>query len=104
MDQTIHDGHMELRGGGHWPVRVEVSGDGGSVWYQVPYDKMNTNYFYTRRLWEIDTHVDTEVWLEFCVRTWDNALNTQPTFVRTAWYAIQNCTRPKCCDADKRFT
>ncbi|KAI1873075.1 uncharacterized protein JN550_003328 [Neoarthrinium moseri] len=86
--QIVHDGHIKLRGwaysgGGHWPVRVEVSSDGGSVWYEVP--DMTTKYFHAWRLWEIDLPVDAEGWLEFCVRTWDNALNTQPTFVRSAW-------------------
>lgn len=37
MDQIIHDGKINLRGwaysgGGHWPIKVEVSGDGGSIW------------------------------------------------------------------------
>ncbi|KAG7129050.1 Sulfite oxidase like protein [Verticillium longisporum] len=89
-DQIIHDGKVKLRGwaysgGGHWPVRVEVSGDGGSVWYEVPWQKMSTKYFWAWRLWEIDLPVDAEGWLEFCVRTWDNAMNTQPTYVRSAW-------------------
>lgn len=47
MDQIIHEGKIKLRGwaysgGGHWPVRVEVSGDGGSVWYEVPQENMTT--------------------------------------------------------------
>lgn len=89
-NQIIHDGKIKLRGwaysgGGHWPIRVEVSGDGGSVWYEVPPENMTTKYFHSWRLWEIDLPVDAEGWLEFCVRCWDNALNTQPTFVRSAW-------------------
>jgi sulfite oxidase len=89
-DQIIHDGKIKMRGwaysgGGHWPVRVEVSGDGGSIWYEVPYENMTTKYYYAWRLWEIDLPVDAEGWLELCVRTWDNALNTQPTYVRSAW-------------------
>lgn len=88
--QVVHDGKMKLRGwaysgGGRWPVRVEVSADGGSVWYEVPWEKMSEKYFHAWRLWEIEMPVDAEGWLEFCVRTWDNALNTQPTFVRSAW-------------------
>jgi sulfite oxidase len=90
MDQIIHDGSIRLRGwaysgGGHWPERVEVSADGGSVWYEVPYEGMSEKYFHAWRLWDIDVPVDAEGWLEFCVRAWDNALNTQPTFVRSAW-------------------
>lgn len=92
-NQIIHDGKIKLRGwaysgGGHWPIRVEVSGDGGSVWYEVPPENMTTKYFHSWRLWEIDLPVDAEGWLEFCVRCWDNALNTQPTFVRSAWYVL----------------
>lgn len=30
--------------------------------------------------------VDAEGWLELCVRCWDDAMNTQPTFVRSSWY------------------
>lgn len=85
-----HDGSIRLRGwaysgGGHWPIRVEVSGDGGSIWYECPWEKLTKKYYHGWRLWEIDLPVDAEGWLEFCVRTWDNALNTQPTFVRSAW-------------------
>ncbi|KAF2145172.1 uncharacterized protein K452DRAFT_356473 [Aplosporella prunicola CBS 121167] len=104
MDQIVHDGKIKLRGwaysgGGHWPVRVEVSGDGGSVWYEVQYEQMTKKYYHAWRLWEIDMPVDAEGWLEFCVRTWDNALNTQPTFVRSAWnwdlHVTSSCHRIK---------
>lgn len=93
FDVVVHDGSVKLRGwaysgGGHWPERVEVSGDGGSIWYEVPWEKLTTKYYYAWRLWEIDLPVDAEGWLEMCVRTWDNALNTQPTFVRSAWYVV----------------
>ncbi|PSK55892.1 Sulfite oxidase [Elsinoe australis] len=103
-DQIIHDGKVKMRGwaysgGGHWPIRVEVSGDGGSIWYEVPYEKMTTKYYHAWRLWEIDLPVDAEGWLEFCVRCWDNALNTQPTFVRSAWnwdlHVTSSCHRIK---------
>ncbi|KAK8068796.1 molybdopterin binding oxidoreductase [Apiospora phragmitis] len=104
MEQIVHDGSVRLRGwaysgGGRWPVRVEVSGDGGSVWYEVPPENMSTKYFHGWRLWEIDMPVDAEGWLEFCVRCWDNALNTQPTFVRSAWnwdlHVTSSCHRVK---------
>lgn len=90
MDVITHDGKVKLRGwafsgGGHWPIRVEVSPDGGAIWYEVPTENMSTKYYYAWRLWEIDLPVDPEGWLEFCVRTWDNAMNTQPTYVRSAW-------------------
>ncbi|KAK5655065.1 hypothetical protein OQA88_5964 [Cercophora sp. LCS_1] len=90
MDQIVHDGTINLKGwaysgGGHWPVRVEVSADGGAVWYEVPYEKMSTKYYYAWRTWEIDLPLDAEGWMELCARTWDNAMNTQPTFVRSAW-------------------
>ncbi|RDW78059.1 molybdopterin binding oxidoreductase [Coleophoma crateriformis] len=104
MDQIIHDGAIKLKGwaysgGGHWPVRVEVSGDGGSVWYEVPHENMSQKYYYAWRLWEIDLPVDAEGWLELCVRTWDNSLNTQPTYVRSAWnwdlHVTSSCHRVK---------
>ncbi|KAK4189454.1 Oxidoreductase, molybdopterin-binding domain-containing protein [Podospora australis] len=90
MQHVIHDGKIELKGwaysgGGHWPIRVEVSGDGGSIWYEVPWENLSTKYYYAWRLWHMELPVDAEGWLEICVRCWDNALNTQPTFVRSAW-------------------
>ncbi|KAK3318972.1 molybdopterin binding oxidoreductase [Apodospora peruviana] len=104
METIIHDGKIKLKGwaysgGGHWPVRVEVSGDGGSIWYEVPWENMSTKYYHAWRLWEIDLPVDAEGWLEMCVRCWDNALNTQPTFVRSAWnwdlHVTSSCHRVK---------
>ncbi|KAI9688636.1 MAG: hypothetical protein M1822_000993 [Bathelium mastoideum] len=90
-EQIIHDGKIELRGwaysgGGHWPERVEVSSDGGSVWYQVPPERLSQKYFHGWRTWSMEMPVDPEGWLEFCVRCWDNSLNTQPTFTRSAWF------------------
>lgn len=79
--QIIHDGKIKLTGwaysGTGWPERVEVSGDGGSIWYEVPYNQMSKKYFHAWRVWEMDLPVDAEGWLEFCVRTWDNALNVR---------------------------
>lgn len=103
-DQIVHNGSVKLKGwaysgGGHWPVRVEVSGDGGSIWYEVPPENLSTKYFHAWRLWEMEMPVDAEGWLEFCVRTWDNALNTQPTFTRSAWnfdmHVTSSCHRIK---------
>ncbi|KAF2794327.1 molybdopterin binding oxidoreductase [Melanomma pulvis-pyrius CBS 109.77] len=102
-DQIIHDGKIKLTGwaysGSGWPERVEVSGDGGSIWYEVPYNKMSRKYFHAWRIWEYEMPVDAEGWLEFCVRTWDNALNTQPTYVRSAWnwdlHVTSSCHRIK---------
>ncbi|CZS91488.1 related to nitrate reductase [NADPH] [Rhynchosporium agropyri] len=104
MDQIIHEGTIKLRGwaysgGGHWPIRVEASGDGGSIWYEVPYENMTEKYYYAWRLWEIDLPVDAEGWLELVVRCWDNSLNTQPTYVRSAWnwdlHVTSSCHRIK---------
>jgi sulfite oxidase len=78
-DQIIHDGKIKLTGwafsGSGWPERVEVSGDGGNIWYEVPYDQLSKKVFYSWRVWEYEMPVDAEGWLEFCVRCWDNALN-----------------------------
>lgn len=63
-----------------------MSGDDGSVWYEVPYDRLSPKHFYAWRLWSFDLPVDAEGWLEPVVRCWDNALNTQPTFVRSTWF------------------
>ncbi|KAJ7597459.1 molybdopterin binding oxidoreductase [Mycena floridula] len=87
----IHDGSISLKGwaysgGGNWVERVEISNDGGSVWYAVDPDDMTEKVFqFFERLWKIDLPVDAEGWLEFCVRCWDSSNNTEPTFVRSAW-------------------
>ncbi|KAF5313227.1 hypothetical protein D9619_003582 [Psilocybe cf. subviscida] len=86
----IHDGTITLQGwaysgGGNWVERVEVSNDGGHVWYSVPQENMTEKHYHAWRLWKIDLPVDAEGWLEFCVRTWDSSNNTEPTFVRSAW-------------------
>ncbi|GIZ37728.1 hypothetical protein CKM354_000116400 [Cercospora kikuchii] len=106
MDQIVHDGKIKLTGwaysggtGGHWPERVEVSADGGSVWYEVPFENLSKKFYYGMRTWWIEMPVDAEGWLEFCCRTWDNALNTQPTYVRSAWnfdlHVTSSCHRIK---------
>ncbi|KAF2758914.1 molybdopterin binding oxidoreductase [Pseudovirgaria hyperparasitica] len=106
----VHSGSISLRGwaysgGGHWPIRVEVSGDGGSIWYEVPPANLSTKYYHGWRLWSIDLPVDAEGWLELCVRCWDNALNTQPTFVRSAWnwdlHVTSSCHRIKVYSVNK---
>ncbi|KAI9058569.1 sulfite oxidase mitochondrial precursor [Trametes sanguinea] len=100
----IHDGHVELKGwsysgGGNWVERVEVSPDGGHVWYCVDQDGMTEKHYHAWRLWSIKLPVDAEGWLEFCVRTWDSSNNTEPTFVRSAWnwdlHVTSSCHRIK---------
>ncbi|KAG6907458.1 hypothetical protein DXG01_008842 [Tephrocybe rancida] len=99
---VIHDGKVTLRGwaysgGGNWVQRVEVSADGGSVWYACEEEDLTEKHYHAWRLWKIDIPVDAEGWLEFCVRTWDSSNNTEPTFVRSAWkikiYSV-NRSRP----------
>jgi len=53
--------------------------------YEVPPENLSKKYLHAWRTWHIDIPVDAEGWLELVVRCWDNALNTQPTYVRTAW-------------------
>ncbi|KAG6900448.1 hypothetical protein C0993_010495 [Termitomyces sp. T159_Od127] len=106
----IHDGKITLRGwsysgGGNWVERVEVSPDGGSVWYAVPQDNLTEKHYHAWRLWRIDVPVDAEGWLEFCVRTWDSSNNTEPTFVRSAWnwdlHVTSSCHRIKIYSVNK---
>ncbi|MCJ1298000.1 hypothetical protein MMC08_000789 [Hypocenomyce scalaris] len=100
----IHDGFITMKGwaysgGGHWPVRVEVSGDGGSIWYETPYEQLSQKYYHAWRLWSIDLPVDAEGWLELVARCWDDALNTQPTFVRSTWSRPATAKRLKLLEA-----
>lgn len=66
-DVIVHDGKIKLAGwaysGNGWPERVEVSNDGGGVWYEVPYEKLSTKYFHAWRTWEMEIPVDAEGWL-----------------------------------------
>lgn len=109
---VIHSGSIAMAGwafsggtGGNWPERVEVSTDGGSAWYETPYERLSEKYFHAWRTWAIDVPVDAEGWLELCVRCWDNSLNTQPTFVRSAWnwdlHVTSSCHRIKVFSVNK---
>lgn len=86
----VHDGAIELTGwsysgGGNWVERVEVSPDGGHIWYAVKPEDLTEKHYHAWRLWKIRVPVDAEGWIEFCVRAWDSSCNTEPTFVRSAW-------------------
>lgn len=66
-DVIIHDGKIRMTGwaysGSGWPERVEVSNDGGGVWYEVPHENMSKKYYHAWRTWWIDIPVDAEGWL-----------------------------------------
>ncbi|KAI0312870.1 sulfite oxidase mitochondrial precursor [Amylostereum chailletii] len=106
MDKQVivHDGKIELQGwsysgNGNWVVRVEVSPDGGHAWYEVDQEDMTEKHYHAWRLWKTKLPVDTEGWVELCVRAWDSSNNTQPTFVRSAWnwdlHVTSSCHRIK---------
>lgn len=87
---VVHAGSIRCKGwaysgGGRWPERVEVSADGGFSWYAVPEGNLSRKGKWTWRTWEIELPCDVEGWIEIVSRCWDNALNTQPSEVRTAW-------------------
>ena len=72
----VHDGSIKMNGwaysgGGHWPERVEVSVDGGNVWYETPYEQLSEKYYYAWRTWAIDVPCDAEGWIELVCRCWD---------------------------------
>jgi sulfite oxidase len=66
---------------------------------------MSEKYYYTWRTWWMDLPVDAEGRLELVVRCWDNALNTQPTYVRSAWnwdlHVTSSCHRIKVYSVNK---
>ncbi|BFZ63499.1 hypothetical protein YB2330_004622 [Saitoella coloradoensis] len=87
---VIHDGKIECQGwaysgGGRWVERVEVSPDGGHTWFPAAVQDMTTKHYHAWRLWKLEVPTYAEGWIELCVRCWDNANNTEPTFVRSAW-------------------
>ncbi|KAG5972676.1 hypothetical protein E4U55_000779 [Claviceps digitariae] len=86
----IHAGTIRCKGwaysgGGRWPERVELSADGGSNWYMVPLENLSRKRKWTWRTWHFQLPCEVEGWIEIVCRCWDNALNTQPPDVRTAW-------------------
>lgn len=87
---VVHNGAIRCKGwaysgGGRWPERVELSADGGFSWYAVPLENMSPKHKWTWRTWEYELPCDVEGWVEIVVRCWDNAMNTQPLTVRSAW-------------------
>ncbi|KAK0385538.1 hypothetical protein NLU13_6718 [Sarocladium strictum] len=87
---VVHDGTIDVSGwaysgGGRWPERVEVSTDGGYVWYPVPDENLSPKYRFAWRTWKASVPCDHEGWTELVVRCWDNSLNTQPLSVRAGW-------------------
>ncbi|KAI9734082.1 MAG: hypothetical protein M1818_007020 [Claussenomyces sp. TS43310] len=107
---VIHNGTIKVKGwaysgGGRWPERVEVSGDGGFIWYEVPPENLSRKRKHAWRTWHFDLPMDAEGWIEVTVRCWDNSLNTQPTYVRSAWnwglHVTSSCHRVKIYSVNK---
>jgi len=107
---VVHDGVVKVKGwaysgGGRWPERVEVSPDGGFLWYEVPWENMSEKRKFAWRTWHVDVPLDAEGWTELTVRCWDNSLNTQPTYVRSAWnwglHVTSSCHRVKIYSVNK---
>ncbi|KAK3365091.1 Oxidoreductase, molybdopterin-binding domain-containing protein [Lasiosphaeria ovina] len=101
---VVHNGHIAVTGwaysgGGRWPERVEVSADGGRVWYGVPVESMSAKHKFAWRTWTASVPCDHEGWAELVVRCWDNSLNTQPMEVRHSWnwglHVTSSCHRVK---------
>jgi sulfite oxidase len=101
---VVHNGNISVKGwaysgGGRWPERVEVSPDGGFLWYEVPPENLSQKQKFAWRIWHIELPMDAEGWTEIVARCWDNALNTQPTYVRSAWnwglHVTSSCHRVK---------
>lgn len=65
--------------------QLSLNGIVDSYRYEVPPENLSKKFQHAWRTWEMDLPVDAEGWLEIVCRCWDNALNTQPTFVRTSW-------------------
>jgi sulfite oxidase len=108
---VIHRGSIAVKGwaysgGGRWPERVEVSADGGFSWYAVPPENMSKKYRFAWRTWYMDLPCEVEGWIELVVRTWDNALNTQPLEVRNAWnwglHVTSSCHRVSIYSVNKK--
>ncbi|EUC48303.1 hypothetical protein COCMIDRAFT_34179 [Bipolaris oryzae ATCC 44560] len=79
------------------PKRIELSADGGFNWYTVPFKNMSKKRKWIWRTYKFDLPYDLEGRVEIVYQCWDNALNTQPPDVRTAWnwvlYVTNSCHR-----------
>lgn len=64
-------------------------------------------HYHAWRLWKISLPVTVEGWLELCVRAFDNACNTQPTYVRSTWnldlHVTSSCHRIKIYSVNKSY-
>jgi sulfite oxidase len=107
---VVHNGTISVKGwaysgGGRWPERVEVSPDGGFLWYEVPLENLSPKRKFAWRIWHMELPLDAEGWTEIVARCWDNALNTQPTYVRSAWnwglHVTSSCHRVKIYSVNK---
>jgi len=103
MAVITHDGTIDCAGWAYtggadgWIERVEVSSDGGFTWWEAT--DLSPKHYHAKRLWRISLPVIAEGWLELVVRAWgtsdrsvicadhgpDSRINTQPTYVRSAW-------------------
>ncbi|KAF7556951.1 hypothetical protein G7Z17_g1071 [Cylindrodendrum hubeiense] len=101
---VVHNGQIEVSGwaysgGGRWPERVEISADGGYVWYPIPLENLSAKHKFAWRTWSGSVPCDHEGWTELVVRCWDNSLNTQPMAVRHSWnwglHVTSSCHRVK---------
>jgi len=101
---VVHNGKIEVTGwaysgGGRWLERVEISSDGGRVWYGVPNENLSEKHKFAWRTFSASVPCDHESWTELVVRCWDNSLNTQPMAVRDSWnwglHVTSSCHRIK---------
>jgi sulfite oxidase len=71
---VVHDGFIDCSGwafsGSAFVQRVEVSSDGGFVWFEVPEENLSPKYYHAARLWHMKLPVQAEGWLELVVRCW----------------------------------
>ncbi|GBE83263.1 sulfite oxidase [Sparassis crispa] len=82
----IHEGSIEFRGwaysggGGNWVERVDVSPDGGYVWYSVELGDMTEKHYWTWQLWKIRLPVDASSSSCACAHGTLPATQNQPLF------------------------
>jgi len=109
MAVITHDGTIDCAGWAYtggadgWIERVEVSSDGGFTWWEAT--DLSPKHYHAKRLWRISLPVIAEGWLELVVRAWDSRINTQPTYVRSAWnwglHVTSSAHRVKIYSADR---
>ncbi|RGP80734.1 sulfite oxidase [Fusarium longipes] len=90
---VVHDGQIEVTGwaysgGGRWPERVEISSDGGHVWYAVPVENLSPKHKFAWRTFKGKVPCDHEGWTELVRKCGAGGYEEEVDGVQRTWGRI----------------